>query len=201
VWIDYHIADSHNPPDGISPGVLYVLCSELGQRWRLVNTIIKNRWTNVSCTARSRTLLLPLPHIRENSAIWAHTSGRQTTGLTRGSPHIYYLKGGEPGFEAGVWRPEMWALGLNPFVPRPISSGVQLKMSPLLHTILHISGSQISLKKNVWIHPQPFLLHFMSRFLIAWLPLRSLDKYISALLGSSSKLRKFKKIENFKKRK
>jgi hypothetical protein len=49
--------------------------------------------------------------IHIESAARAHISGRQTLGLTRGSPpNLLYKKGGEPRVEPGVWRPEMWAL-------------------------------------------------------------------------------------------
>jgi hypothetical protein len=43
---------------------------------------------------------------------WAQISGRQTLGLTRGSPLLLYKKnaGGEPRVEPVVWCPEMWPL-------------------------------------------------------------------------------------------
>jgi hypothetical protein len=46
---------------------------------------------------------------------WAHISGRQTPGLTRGSPpHLLYKRGVNPGLiKPGGWRPEMWALHQN----------------------------------------------------------------------------------------
>jgi hypothetical protein len=42
---------------------------------------------------------------------WAYISGRQTPGLTGGSPPAFVIKkGGEPRVKTGVWRSEIWAL-------------------------------------------------------------------------------------------
>jgi hypothetical protein len=52
---------------------------------------------------------------------WAHVSGRQTPGLTRGSATFYLTNvGGEPRVNPGVLRSEMWALEYTTELGKPL---------------------------------------------------------------------------------
>jgi hypothetical protein len=48
-------------------------------------------------------------HLQYCTVYRAQISGRQTPGLTRGSPPLLTNAGVEPRVKPGVWRPEMWA--------------------------------------------------------------------------------------------